>query len=312
MKKFSSILIVSLLFSVGTVFAQSYTFKVLANKGQNQVKRAGTSTAEALKTGAMLNAGDELIVSNGAYIGLMHKTGKTIEVRTPGTQKINDLEAKVASQTSSVASKYAAFIASKMDDDGANSYARRMNATGAVSRATGSAAINVKLPASDRTLEVLGDNAIITWDAPEGADENTQYTVTILNIFDDVIFEDDIAGTQIELNFDEMTNEMGLYIFSVKQKGNDEIKSESFGIKKVAPGDMSEVEDNYKGLQAEVSDESAMSKLIYASFFEENGLLLDAITKYEEAIKISPEIEDFQVIYDMFLQANGIVEPVEE
>jgi hypothetical protein len=306
MKKVSSILIITLLFAFGSVYGQGYTFKVLANKGTNQVKRAGSTTPEALKTGATLNAGDELVVSNEAYIGLMHKTGKTIEVRTAGTQKIADLEKKVAATNTSVASKYAAFIASKMNDDGTSSLSQRMNATGAVSRATGGAAIDVMLPGG--AIEVLGDNAIVRWNAPKDANESTEYVVSIKNIFDDVIFEDETSKTMIELNFAEMSNESGLYIFSVSQKGDDEINSGNFGIKKVAPGDMSEVEENYKSLQAEVSDESSLNKLIYASFFEENGLLLDALTKYEEAIRLSPEIQDYQEIYAQFLVASGIVD----
>ena len=69
-KSYSFILIFSLLFAVTSAFGQGYTFRVLANKGQNQVKKAGSSTAVALKTGATLNADDELIVGNGSYIGL--------------------------------------------------------------------------------------------------------------------------------------------------------------------------------------------------------------------------------------------------
>jgi hypothetical protein len=46
--------------------------------------------------------------------------------------------------------------------------------------------------------------------------------------------------------------------------------------------------------------------LVYASFFEENGLLLDAMTKYEEAIKMSPEVDDFKELYNGFLIKNNL------
>ena len=77
----------ALILMTSTVFAQSYTFRVIANKGDNQVKKAGAASATALKTGSTLNSGDELIVSEGAYIGLMHSSGKTTEVRSAGTKK---------------------------------------------------------------------------------------------------------------------------------------------------------------------------------------------------------------------------------
>jgi hypothetical protein len=61
------------LFAIGLIlagtplFAQEYAFKVLANKGTNEVK-SGDSW-QALKTGASLKKGDELKVSENSYIG---------------------------------------------------------------------------------------------------------------------------------------------------------------------------------------------------------------------------------------------------
>ncbi len=306
-KSYSFILIFSLLFAFTAAFGQGYTFRVLANKGQNQVKKAGASAAVALKTGATLNADDELIVGNGSYIGLMHKTGKTIEVRTAGTQKVSAIEQKLAAKSTSVASKYAQFIASKMNE-GPRTLASRMQATGAVSRATGSAAIEVMLPKdNNNTVEVFGNYGIISWLPPADADENIMYTVKVENIFDEVIYEDETAATSFELNFEEVPNETGLYLITIGKKGDDEIKSERFGIKKVGEEDMVELVENFEGLQSEVSDDSPLNKLIYASFFEENGLILDALTKYEEAIKLSPEIDDFKELKTEFLLNNGLL-----
>ena len=70
--------------------------------------------------------------------------------------------------------------------------------------------------------------------------------------------------------------------------------------------DAKAIKDNLDILKAEVSDDSPLNKLIYASFYEENNLLLDALTKYEEAIELSPEVEDFKTLYDDFLIKNGL------
>ncbi|MFY0689462.1 MAG: hypothetical protein JXQ90_19990 [Cyclobacteriaceae bacterium] len=304
-KSYSFILALAFVFAATTVFAQGFTFRVLANKGTNQVKKAGAATATPLRTGATLAAGDELIAGNGAYIGLMHKTGKTTEVRTAGTQKVADLEKALLAKNTSVTSKYAAYIASKMNDDGNKTRAQRMNATGAVSRAVGDAAINVMLPTEN--IDVLGDHAVIRWEAPEGAEEGTIYVVSVQNIFDEVIFEDETDQTLIDLDFTQEALAMeSLYILSVKVKGDEEVSAGPYGIKKVAPGDMTEVEESFQGLQGEISDDSPLNKLVYASFFQDNGLILDALTKYEEAIEMSPEVEDFQALYDDFLIVNGL------
>lgn len=303
-KMYSFLLTFMLLLSTVVVYGQGYTFRVLANKGQNKIKKAETSETVALKTGATLNSGDQIIASEGAYIGLMHKTGKTIEIRKPGTVRVSELEQKVTGSASSVASRYAQFIASKMNDDN-SSYASRMNATGATVRATGGADIQVLLPAS---VEFIGDNAIIEWVGPEDADDNTTYKVKVQNIFDEVIYEEEVSGNSVALDFtkESMQNESGLYIFSVAKADDSDVKSSNIGIKRVSAEDNKEVVDNYQDLKTEVSQDSPLNKLIYASFFEENGLLLDAMTKYQEAIKMSPDVEDFQELYNGFLLKNGL------
>jgi hypothetical protein len=301
------IFIFSLLLST-TVFAQGFTFRVLASKGANKIKKEDGSSV-ALKTGATLAAKDQLIASNGAYIGLMHKTGKTIEVRQPGSYTMARLEQKVAAKNVSVASKYAQFIANKMGDDGNVSVASRMNVTGAVSRAVGGA-LPVVVPQG--SIEILGDNAVIRWMEPEGVDVGAEYKIEIQNIFDETVYEDATTELAMNLNFDEIENETGLYLVTISTTVNgEEIKSERIGIKRVDADERADLVANFKALQEEVGEDSALDKLVYASFFEENGMVLDALTMYEEVVEMSPEVEDFQELYKAFKISYGL-EEIEE
>lgn len=303
----SNVLIIIVLFSAAAVNAQGYTFRVLANKGDNKVKKVGSSETVGLKTGATLDAGDILISSEGAYIGLMHKTGKTTEVRGAGSKKVSDIEKQITVASTTVADRYAKFVMNKMNESENTNYRARLNATGAVSRATGgSAAIDVMAPSQG---EVIGDMAILRWANPKGGMQDGEtYTVKIKNIFDEVIFEVETDKTSVELDFnsEEMTNEAGLYLVKVFKSGDEDFASDEVGIKKLKAGDKSELQENLNILKSEVSEDSPLNKLIYASFYEENGLFLDALTKYEEAIKMSPEIEDFQDMYKSFLESSGL------
>jgi hypothetical protein len=49
-----------------------------------------------------------------------------------------------------------------------------------------------------------------------------------------------------------------------------------------------------------------MNKLILARFYEEHNLLIDAITSYEEAIKMAPDVPTFQEEYDYFMTRHGL------
>ena len=293
-----------ILFLATTAFGQGYVFRVLANKGSNQVKRAASGETQPLKTGTTLKSGDELIASNGAYIGLMHKTGKTIEVRTAGTTKIADLEKKLAAAKTGVANRYAQFVMNKMNEgDGNvnNNYRRNMKATGAVERATSSASIKVMLPSSS---DILNPRAVIRWSAVEG---DPTYIVSVKNIFDEQILVQETLSTKLNIDFDDtkLAKER-LVILSVKVKGNDELKSSDYGIKRMSADDAKAINENLDILKAEIPDEGPLNKLIYASFYEENSLLLDALTKYEEAVDLSPGVDDFKSLYDDFLIKNGL------
>jgi hypothetical protein len=303
MKIISLISVITLLLLSNTVIGQGYVFRVLANRGVNQVQKAD-GTTQPLKTGAKLNAGESILAGNGAYIGLMHKTGKTIEVRTAGTTQVNDLEKKISAAKTGVANRYAQFVMNKMnqgDGDVNTNYRNNLKATGAVNRATNSSSIKVMLPSS---IDLLNPNAIIRW---SGGDEGTNYIVSVKNIFDEEIFVTETSDTSVKIDFDadKLANER-LVILSVKSKEDGTVTSSDYGIKRMSKEDAKSINENLAILKAEVSDDSPLNKLIYASFYEENNLILDALTKYEEAVLLSPDVEDFKSIYDDFLIKNGL------
>lgn len=295
--------LVLLTFFSSNVSAQGYEFRVLANKGENQVKKAGASQSIALKTGATLAKGDQIIAANGAYIGLVHSTGKTTEIRTPGTVKVDELSASLSASASTASSRYANFIANKMDEsEGGGNYRSSMKVTGAVERATNSAAIKVMLPNS---VDIYGKNAIVRWDAV--GEEGVVYVVTVKNIFDEEVAKVETDKTAYELDFtDAKLAQERLVILNVKVKGDDNLKSSDYGIKRLSSAESAKINDTIESLKSEVSEETPLNKIIYASFYEENNLILDALTKYEEAIELSPEVQDFQDMYQSFLVKNGL------
>ena len=49
-----------------------------------------------------------------------------------------------------------------------------------------------------------------------------------------------------------------------------------------------------------------MNKVVLASFYEQNKLLIDAITAYEEAIKLAPDDPTYKDYYEEFLLRNKL------
>ncbi len=99
------------------------------------------------------------------------------------------------------------------------------------------------------------------------------------------------------------------FLVEVASKADGAAKSEGKVVKKLAPADQERVKKAYAEIAAEVKDETAFNKFMQAGFFEQNGLLIDALTSYEEAIKLAPDVEDFKVGRDEFLLRNKLVVP---
>lgn len=300
--------LIAILLCGNLAFSQNgYVFRVLANKGENQVKRA-TGNTEGLKTGATLKTGDQIIASNGAYIGLMHKTGKTLEIRQSGVIKVNDLEKKVASIKTSVTSRYAQYVMNKINEEEGGvrkNYRTSMAATGAVTRALENQ-ISLAMPRNDNKVNVYNPEVIIRWGELKDAEG---YVVSVKNIFNEELFKTETDKTMISLNLDDesMANESSLYIVKVTKKGDDEVVSREVAIQRTTLEDNPDLKTELESLKAEVDPESAMGKVIMATFYDENGLVLDALTSYEKLVSENPEVQDFKDLYTEFLYKNEMV-----
>ncbi len=280
------------------VSAQDYAFKVLANKGNNEVK-AGESW-QPLKTGAALQAGDEVRLGDNSYVGLVHSSGKPVEVKEAGVHKISALADKVGAG-SSVLNKYTDFI---LSSNSAEAQKNRLSATGAVHRALeGDAAIKVFLPEKDHS-GIFNKTAVINWEASDVAGP---YVVTVINMFEDVLIKAETPETsyEVDLSDPKLANETAILI-QVSAKADAKQVSKQHMIKKLSPAELEKVSAAIQEIKGEVSEETAMNKLYLASFYEKNNLLIDAICAYEEAVKLEPEVAVFKDSYEEFLLRNHL------
>jgi hypothetical protein len=276
--------------------AQDYTFRVLVNKGKNEVK-AGEAW-QAIKVGSSLKSADEVKVSENAYIGLAHVSGKTLELKQPGKYKVADLAARV-SGTTSVVNKYTDFVLSANTERKNN-----LAATGSVSRGNEFA---VFLPKVAQNPVVYNDEISINWDnAIPGP-----YIIEFKSLFDDQLAKFETAETVQVINLSDakFANEdnilVKVYPKSDPKKGSDVLP---YTLKRLSKADRDRIKADLASVPQE---QTAISKLMLAAFYEKNGLLIDAATAYQDAIKLEPAVESFKQSYEEFLVGNNMKKPVD-
>ena len=296
MKKGRLLLVGAFFMSFSVVFGQGdYAFKVLANKGTNEIKSGDTWMA--VKTGASLKQGDEIKLSENSYIGLVSATGKPLELKSSGSYKVVDLLSKVQTGTS-VLNKYTDFI---LSSNSAEAKKNRMSATGSVTRGD-EYAIKVYLP-KNNYAEVFNNFAILNWDGTKAG----PYVVTVKNMFDEELskIETPENTAKITLSAPEYAAESALLV-EVSSNADPKTKSDQYLLKKMNTVQSEKVKKELAEFSSQATDETALTKFILASFYEEHKLFIDAITAYEQAIKLAPDVPSYKEAYEEFLFRNEL------
>lgn len=279
------------------VFGQDkdYTFKVMANKGNNEVK-SGDSW-QPLKTGASLKENDEIRIAPNAYLGLIHASGKPVELREAGAKKVADIKVPTGA---TALNKYTDFILSS----NAEAKKNKLGATGAVERdIKESKAITVHLPQKEFPY-VYNNAVVINWD---GEKVSGPYIVTIKDMFEEPItkFETPEISFTLDLNDAKFAKQANLFV-EVSSKADPKLSSSKFYVKQMPAAEREKIKKQLDEILGDVSEETALNKIYLARFYEENNLLIDAIGEYEKAVKLAPDVPSFREYYDDFLYRRGM------
>lgn len=299
MKKCRILVLVGIFALISGIKAQDYAFKVMANKGSNEVKSG--SVWQALKTGDKLNKQDELKVAENSYVALVHSSGKPIELKESKTYSIADLAAKV-SPGASVVSKYTDFI---LSSNSAEAKKNRLSATGSVVRAL-DGDINVLLPPS-QFGDTFNPLVYIKWETKVAG----PYEVVAKNMFGDELMKIETPENAIQINRNDPKFKNEDILIEVRSKGDKKKTDKSYLLRRLS----SERQNQIKKLLADMGDdilqENALNKFIMAGFYEVNRLFVDAIGAYEEAIKLAPDVPTYKEAYEEYLLRNELKKTVE-
>ncbi|MCE2998099.1 MAG: hypothetical protein LW863_21070, partial [Flammeovirgaceae bacterium] len=158
--------------------------------------------------------------------------------------------------------------------------------------------------------DIYNNTVVVSWEYNKN---EAPYIVTVKNMFDDELMtlETPENLVQIDRSNPKLGNEDALLVV-VKSKTDKSMISKSKLIKKLSTNRQEAVKLLIDEMGAEIKEETALNKFIMAGFYEENKLLIDAITAYEEAIKLAPDVPTYKEAYEEFLLRNNLKEVIKE
>jgi len=199
-------------------------------------------------------------------LGLVHSSGKPIEIKQAGSYKVADLAAKVSGGTS-VLNKYTDFI---LSSNSAEAKKNRLSATGASTpRRTGRhhCLFNRRTNIPAFTINTV----IINWDAQRnrpvcGDIEKYVLRTSFLKA------ETPKKSLKVNLSEPKFANEAAILV-EVKSKVDGKSKSEQHLNQEAGSGRTRKSEKStWERSPSQVSEESALDNLILAGFYEQNKL----------------------------------------
>ena len=310
MKTKSLFLVALMLLIGGTTLAQDYAFRVLTAKGNN------TAAKNAIRVGSKLNNSDVIVMEEGGYLGLLHTNGQTVELRTKGTYKVNELASNLkASNGSSLTARYASYVVSELTSSaeeatGETRY-KHMAKTGAVKRG------NLKdiTIIQESKVNMLGDKIEIEWFVYEKLgnlkkSDVKKYRVVLTDLRNNELYSEITTETSYVIDFSrpELKDQTSiLYRVEVADQGKKEksIKSDNQVIAKEKESD---TKKEIREQLDEIGDDTALGHLIKAQYLEEKYYYAEAAMAYKAAMALAPDVETYKILYDSFTERTNMSE----
>jgi hypothetical protein len=273
----------------GQVIAQnSFVFKVLGVSGA--IKKHTASGDVAISPGTKLNSDESIIVESG-YCGLLHSTGKGLEIKKPGTYQVSDLAKSInaSAKAGKVSDRYVNYVMGQLtkeeaEDINAN-HRKYMEVTGSVERG-GAKVYNIRMLAL-KSNEVLPKTYTLSWNSNT---TNVEYLLEVHNLFNENIFTAKTKENSAAVDFAPLFAKHGKNLLvTVKVVGKPEIKSYEYSFN---------LATNTSAAELGLSEEStSVSNMVNGMICEEKYLYMDALAYYKEAANQEASVEGYKEAY---------------
>ena len=291
----------ALLFAFG-IYAQSTLFKVITSQGSVDVVTNGIISK--VSSGERLNSGSQLKVSPNSYLGLIHISGGTMELKQAGEYDITQLAQQFGTEQSSFTDKYTDYVVSKVTSD--NDTKKNYSYTGAVTRGAESLVLWAPSANKENIVKLLQSVPVkLNWGEVDGVDN---YQIT-LKTFDEtsILYTETTSGNSLLLDLSKITpTNDAPYFIEIEALGSkiphcmkpfyllDEKSSTS-------------ITNELNELKEKIDTESALGNLIIASFYDENGFTMYAISSYQDAVKMEPTVKDYKDVRNIYFNNHQIL-----
>lgn len=304
MKTIQKLFFLALLLTISCSLSAQEVFSVLATKGDVQVQRKGEGAWVKVFTGAKLNKTDNIKLSDGAYLGLVHiKSGKAKEIRNAGTISLTELD-KQMSTASSVGSKVVAYVTQDVTGSSTKfqDYRKSMANLGSIERAT-KGTVTPELPRKTSFIDSIVTFNWVTDKRAKEAAKETGYVFEISNRMGTPIYTKETKDTFVVMNIEKLNLKHGEhYYWKVNLKDNISNDEDAQPFTILDNNTRKAIQHDLKAFTEE--ENNPLNRIMLARYYEGKDLIMDAMKAYQDAINMAPDVVEYRELYAMFLDRH--------
>ncbi len=275
-------------------FAQEDYFSVLAEQGKISLVKTGGRNWKEIQIGSRIFPGEKIRTNKGSYIALVYSEGNTLEINKASVYSFDGLKDKIYKNFKSSNKRFAEYVISeirKKEDD-----AGEMKSLGAVVREKPNY-IAAGIPYS---THVIDSNIVFKW---YPYSNSKSYIFELYNNNGQMLYMKKLSDTLFNcpLNMFHL-NKNEKYEWKVTDYNNNKISSDRNFIMIPAPDKSGAIKDSLKELKETFAgSNSAINKIILASFYQNNQLNIEALKEYKEAVRLAPDVKIYKKMLNSFL-----------
>ena len=278
--------------------AQDYDFRVMTTRGENSLQ-ASSSETQNITVGTMMSNEQTIIMGPSSYLLLVSPGAEYVELTSEqgSRYKVEELD-PLGSDRGTLLKRYSKFVMSKMTPEAIEENRKKYaSITGATERGLEEIAVFMNTSAN-----VLGSEAVVRWEYPK---QDVAYKIHFRDMFEELLTTVESSESHVWVDLDqEMFKGKDLVTVTVTLSMDENVTSGTYSMQRMSESDAAAFYGEYSELVQSLEN-SPFSHLILAEFFEQNGLLLDALTSYEKAVSQSNGLDYFKNAYAGFLMRNG-------
>lgn len=292
--------------TVSTALTQNVDFRVFSHSGSVNVDN-GDNLSSAIDLGDTLRAGTIISIDNNSYIGLVHWTGQSLELMTPGKYLVDTLSLIINNQKL-LAKRHLNYIWGEIYDDLLNLEYTQSNGN----EVTGNGDDKIKVYATvpGKLNPIYQKEVSIHWTTVSSME--LKFSIDLKDLYDNTIFSEQVSQPIFTLNIEderlranEVFNNTNVISISINGDLEGESISKRFGVTPLKSKDYETVSVEKQFFEDMLNPLTRLDLLAIAKYYEEKGLLLDALSVHLKLASENSDIQVFQMLCESYIQRTN-------